>query len=126
MTISKQTWNSYITMLRQINEEAAFKVQDYYLKYYYRRPNPDTKALTDYCYAIVNKYGEASAALSAELYDTIALLEGAVVPAAEVAEIASYGEIAKAVNGTLSVSDNAELVSNAVARWVKWQEPIPR
>ena len=106
-------------MLRQINEEAALKVQDYYLKNYFGKANPDTKALIDYCYAIVNKYGEASAALSAEMYDAVAVLEGVVVPSAEIAEIASYGDVAKTVNGTLKVSENAELISNAVGRWVK-------
>ena len=119
MTISQKTWNKYITMLRQINEEAAGKIQTYYVNHYLNVPNPDTKALIDYCYAIVNKYGEASAALSADMYDAIATLEGVTVPSAEIAEIASYGDIAKTVHGTLNISDNPELISNAVGRWVK-------
>ena len=122
MTISRTTWNKYITMLRDVNDKAAGEVQTYYLNHYYRIANPtseDTKALIDYCYAIVNKYGEASASLSAEMYDTIAMLEGVNVPAAELAEIASYGDVAKSVNGTLLVSNNPELISNAVGRWVK-------
>ena len=122
MTISRQTWNKYITMLRDVNEKAASEVQTYYLNHYYNLPNPtseDAKALVDYCYAIVNKYGEASAALSAEMYDAIAYLEGVSVPSAEIAEIASYGDVAKSVYGTLNVSNNPELISNAVGRWVK-------
>ena len=109
-------------MLRDVNDKAAGEVQTYYLNHYYHIANPtseDTKALIDYCYAIVNKYGEASASLSAEMYDAIALLEGVNVPAAELAEIASYGDVAKSVNGTLLVSNNPELISNAVGRWVK-------
>ena len=122
MTISRITWNKYITMLRDVNDKAAGEVQAYYLNHYYNIANPtseDTKALIDYCYAIVNKYGEASASLSAEMYDVIAMLEGVSVPAAELAEIASYGDVAKSVNGTLLVSNNPELISNAVGRWVK-------
>ena len=109
-------------MLRDVNDKAALEVQAYYLNHYYKLENPtseDTKALVDYCYAIVNKYGEASATLSAEMYDAIALLEGVNVPAAELAEIASYGDVAKSVNGTLKVSTNPELISSAVGRWVK-------
>ena len=109
-------------MLRDVNDKAAGEVQAYYLNHYYNIANPtseDTKALIDYCYAIVNKYGEASASLSAEMYDVIAMLEGVSVPAAELAEIASYGDVAKSVNGTLLVSNNPELISNAVGRWVK-------
>ena len=122
MTISRQTWNKYIKLLSEINNEAAGKIQTYYLNNYLPIENPsyeDTKALIDYCYAIVNKYGEASAALSAEMYDTVAVLEGMTLPAAEVAEIATYGDVAKTVYGTLKASKDAAFISSAVGRWVK-------
>ena len=122
MTISRQTWLKYINLLKDVNEKAALDVASYYRHHYYFIENPtpeDTKALIDYCYAVVNKYGEASSALSAEMYDAISVLEGAKVPAAEVAEIASYGDVAKTVNGTLKAGGNPEMLSNAVGRWVK-------
>lgn len=122
MTISRETWLKYITLLRDVNEKAAMDIQTYYRNHYYRLANPtqeDTKALIDYCYAVVNKYGEASAALSAEMYDTIAILEGKNLPPAEVAEIASYGDVAKSVHGTINAGGNPEMVSSAAARWVK-------
>ena len=77
------------------------------------------KELIDYCYAIVNKYGEASAALSAEMYDATALLEGRYLAPAELAPLAEYGDVAKAVNGTLLQSGNIDEIANAAARWVK-------
>lgn len=105
-----------------MNDKAAAEIQGYYLNHYYNLANPtseDAKKLVDYCYAIVNKYGEASAALSAEMYDAIAVLEGVYVAPAEVAEIADYGEVAKTVYGTLNQSKNPEEVASAAARWVK-------
>ena len=35
------------------------------------------------------------------------------------AEIANYGDVAKAVNGTLLQSNNLDEIANAAARWVK-------
>ena len=39
--------------------------------------------------------------------------------AAEVAEVAEYGEVAKAINGTLKVSQNAAELASAATRFVK-------
>jgi len=76
----------------------------------------DNEKLIRYAYLLVQKYGEASAALSAEMYDAIAILEGVNVPAAVPAYPATYPEVAKAVNGTAT---NEEILSNAVGRLVK-------
>ena len=53
----------------------------------------DVDALIDYGYAVATKYGEASAAIAAEMYDATAALTGASVPAAVPAETATYGEV---------------------------------
>ena len=79
----------------------------------------NTKELLDYAYAIVNKYGEASSALSARMYDTIAEMSGKFLPDAEPAAIGKYGDVAKAINGTLKTSVNPNEIANAAARWVK-------
>lgn len=115
MTISETDWKNYIAKLRKINDTAAAKIQAYIDKY----GVADTKGLIDYAYAIVSKYGEASAALSAQMYDAIAELEGRYLMAAEVAEVAEYGEVAKAINGTLKVSQNAAELASAATRFVK-------
>ena len=57
-------------------------------------------------YAITTKYGEASAALSALMYDTVAELSGAAVPVAQVAQTATVGEVSKAIYGASSFSQS--------------------
>ena len=77
------------------------------------------KELIDYAYGIVQKYGEASAALSAEMYDAVAVLEGRYIAPAEMAELANYGDVAKAIDGTLKTSQNINEIASAATRWVK-------
>ena len=113
MEISKQTWLNYIERLSRLNRTAADKVRAYIGLHGF-----DDENLIGYAYGIATKYGEGSAALAAEMYDLIAQLSGAALEAAEVAETATYGEVAKAINGT-SKTGNAELVSNAIGRLVK-------
>ena len=79
----------------------------------------DTLALIDYAYAVASKYSEGSAALAAEMYDAIAELSGKFYESAELAEIPSYGEVAKTINGTLKQSQNVELVASSIGRLVK-------
>lgn len=72
-----------------------------------------------YAYALATKYGEASAALSALMYDTIADLSGAAVPPAIVAETATIGEVSKCIYGASSFSQNDDYISEIVGRLVK-------
>ena len=115
MEISRNDWNKYIAKLRTINETAAGKIAGYINTH----GLANTKELIDYSYAIVRKYGEASAALSAKMYDLIAELSGQMVAPAEIAELAQYGDVAKAINGTLKTSENAKEIAEAATRWVK-------
>lgn len=79
----------------------------------------DRTQLIDYAYYVSNKYGEASAALSAEMYDAVAELSGARVAAAVPAETASYSEVAKTVNGIIKNTGNEEILAQGVGRLVK-------
>lgn len=127
-TISKSEWNKYVALLRVINDQAANDIVSYMRNHLMIDPTGNAietltdaqrKELLDYAYAIVNKYGEASAALSAEMYDAVAILEGRYLAPAEMAELANYGDVAKAVNGTLLQSRNLEEIAYAATRWVK-------
>lgn len=71
----------------------------------------------DYAYAVATKYGEASAALSCQMYDEIAAAQGVTLPPAEPAPTATYGETAKAVRGTLK--NRRSTVPATTARLVK-------
>jgi hypothetical protein len=74
--------------------------------------------LIDYAFALVTKYGEGAGALASEMYDALAELSGAAVPAAIPAQTATYAETAKAINGTIKTG-NSEIVSAAAGRLVK-------
>lgn len=77
-----------------------------------------TEAIVEYAYALATKYGEASAALAAEMYDATAELAGIDLPAALPAPTATYAEVAQAVVGTANTG-NPKLVADSVSRLVK-------
>lgn len=115
MYISAKDWQTFVRKLSKINQSAADKVREYVAKNGFG----DTGALISYCYQVADYYGTASASLSALMYDTVTELEGVFYPPAELAASPSYGDVAKAVNGTLKVSQNPDEISGAVARLVK-------
>ena len=115
MQISTSDWKRYIDKLRQMSDIAAEKMQ----KWVQLNGFGDTKALIDYAYALVTKYGEGSAELACEMYDAIAELSGVTVPSAIPANTATYGETAKAINGSLIQSESGQLLNQVVSRLVK-------
>lgn len=114
MKISSRVWQAYITKLRRINDKAAGEMA----KWIAANGLDAGDAMIETAYALASKYGAASAAMAAEMYDAAALLSGVTVPAALPAETATMHEVAKAVVGTAK-SRNPELVSGAVGRLVK-------
>lgn len=115
-TISRRTWNKYIGDLRKISDKAAEEA----LKYIERNPieTPEQmRRFVDYCYGLATKYGEAAGSLACEMYDALAELSRVSVPSAVPAPTASYGDVAKAVYGT--ILQNPEITSSAIGRQVK-------
>lgn len=96
MQIAAKTWNEYIARLSQLNRKAGQLMQEYIAK----NGTADAAALIAYASALVTKYGEGSAELACQMYDALAAAEGALVPAAEPAEVAGYSEVARMVNAT--------------------------
>lgn len=130
MKISQTSWRRYIGTLRAINDRAAADVQKWIKTYAIDDEgrivanigdivDADGNSFIDYCYFISQEYGNASAAVSAQMYDALAELEGASVPPAEMANNATYHDVAKTVNGVLKTSHNVEEMSGAVSRLVK-------
>ena len=118
MQLSRSRWNKYIVNLRKINDKAANDV----LSFVKRKGGfeaLDRTQLIDYAYYVSSKYGEASAALSAEMYDAVAQLSRANVPAAIPAETASYSEVAKTVNGIIKNTGNEDILAQGIGRLVK-------
>ena len=114
LVITKKTWDAYISKLSAVNSEAASKMRTYLSTHQWWASEEAKKAAINYAYALTTKYGEAGATLAAEMYD--AVIDGAL--AAVPADVASYGEVAKAVQGTMK-SGNIEMIAGSVERLVK-------
>jgi len=115
MKLSEKDWDAYINKLSKINKTAS----DLIIQYVDTYGLDDVKGLVDYSYKVANIYGNASAALNALMYDTIAELEGIALPMAELADVPTYGDVVKSIYGTLKTSQNAAELGGAVSRLVK-------
>ncbi len=113
MQISTKAWREYISKMSAISQAAADKMQAWVQKNGFG----DTKALLDYANSLVLYYGDAIGELACEMYEKTAAAQGVTIKAAEPAEIPSYGEVAKAINGAKKQGEN--LVPSAVGRQVK-------
>lgn len=112
MQITKAAWNKYIKLLSQIDKRAGVEMA----RYISENGLDDTQKLIDYAIALVNKYGEASATLAAQVYDEMAEMAKANVPAAVPAQVAASSDIAKAINGN---RHSAPVMEQVVSRFVK-------
>ena len=116
MVITRKEWQNYISRLSKINTQAADLMRDAVVRYGFDNMN----VLINYAYGLTTAYGEAAAALSAEMYDAIAELQGRLnLPPAVPAEPQSYGDVAKTVKGIHKTTENAEEYAAAIGRLVK-------
>ena len=113
MQITANAWNEYITRLSRLNQKAGQLMRQYIDTH----GTGDADALITYAAALVTKYGEGSAELACQMYDALAEAANAGVPAAEPAEPAGYGEVARMVNATKN--QNPANLPNGVSRLVK-------
>lgn len=113
MQITANAWNEYITRLSRLNQKAGQLMRQYIDTH----GTENTADLIAYAYGLVTKYGEGSAELACQMYDALAEAANAGVPAAEPAEPADYGEVARMVNATKS--QNPANLPNGVSRLVK-------
>lgn len=117
MYISTKDWKAYIDKLSMLNNEASRLM----IEYVQKNGFGDRNSLIDYAYALVNKYGRGSAALSAAMYDAVAEVSGKFYAPAEIVDDVSVEDVAKTVNGTLKRSKNIDELGGAVSRLVKRQ-----
>ena len=113
MQITANAWNEYITRLSSLNQKAGQLMR----QYIDTNGTESTDDLIAYAYGLVTKYGEGSAELACQMYDALAEAANAGVPAAEPAEPADYGEVARMVNATKN--QNPANLPNGVSRLVK-------
>ena len=113
MQITIRVWTEYITKMSQISQKAADLMQAWVQKNGFS----NDKALLDYAYALSQHYGQAIGALSCQMYEATAAAQGMNIPTAEMAPLPEYGEVAKAVRGTMKQSQMN--VPATLARLVK-------
>ena len=115
-TVSAGAWKRYVDQMSAIDATVGRKMADYIAKHGLENP----KALVDYGFALATKYGEASGALAAEMYDLVMRrARRAGVAAAVPAPTATYHEAAQAIYGALNRSSNAGFIASAVQRLTK-------
>ena len=115
MKISQDAWKSYIDQLSKINNKAAEKVAEFYRAH----PNVEMEELISYAYSVANYYGEAAGELACEMYDAVASTAPRVIPSAESAATATYGEIAQAIQGSMLRTNDPDAIGSVVGRKVK-------
>lgn len=112
--ISWDSWVAYTDKLRRV-DAAAYEEM---LKILAEIGFGDIDAVKRYAYALATKYGEASAALAAEMYDLAAELAGATVPAAIPAATATYAETSAAISKVID-TQNPKLIAQETGKLVK-------
>ena len=112
MQMTAKAWLEYISGMSAIDQKAVNLMQRWIDKH----GTDDRASLIAYADALIQRYGQASGALACEMYEATAAAQGVAVPAAEMAELPSYAEVGKAINGTLKVNQK---VPNTVGRLVK-------
>ena len=115
MTVTQAVWQKYVKALEQINRRAGAAMR----RWIDVHGVEDLHAMTEEAFRLAKAYGEGAAALSAEMYDAVAALEGAVLPPAEVAATATWQEVSDAIYGIAEKSQNASMFTGAVERLVK-------
>lgn len=98
--ITAKAWKNYRDTLAKIDKQALDVMQAYAEKHGFVIDDE----FVAYAYAAVTKYGEASGALAAQMYDELSEYWDAVNAPAEVAETPSYEEVARAMYGTAKTS----------------------
>ena len=110
--IPSKAWLNYVARLAKLEEKAGEKMKQY--AEVHEAASIDD--LTTYAYGLVTKYGEGTAELACEIYDALAEIQGANVPAAEPAELAKLGEVKQMVN---TMGSSIAQLKNGVSRLVK-------
>lgn len=118
MKITEADWKKYREKQTSLSETASSKMLDW-LESKGGYTNVDNSDLISYAYALSTKFGEGAASLAAQMYDDVARVSKVTVPSAEVAETATYGEIAGAINAVTNKITTDSHVASVVGRAVK-------
>lgn len=115
MQISEKDWKKYADTQEKIRKKAAELMRQWI-----EVNGVDNRdAMIQFAYSLIQKYGEAAAAYACRMYDEIADAEHSRVMPSNPAELPTYSDIAKVVNGTLLISLAGLETIRAVERLVK-------
>lgn len=117
-TVSAKSWDRYIKALRKLSDKARDEIEAKILAVGTETPEA-MQEIVRFGYAVATKYGEATGALAAEMYDALAELSGMSLAPAMQANTATYGDVAKAIYGTKLQSSNPSTIANSIGRLVK-------
>lgn len=109
--MTAETWSRYVKLLAQINRQGAAALSEWISK----NGIEDEKALLNETTAIIDHYGKASGALACNMYELTAEAQGVLIQTAEMAELPTDHEIAKAVIGTKKHSTDEKAAANIAA-----------
>lgn len=113
MEIPRKAWQNYISKLSKINKKAAQIMTDWIDANGYG----SIENMIAVANGLTQKYGEASAALACEMYDSIAAASGVAVPPAVPAEVMPEEYVAATVRRTIEKAPTT--IPNVIERIVK-------
>lgn len=116
---SRKSWDRFLKAFDKIDRTVKKKFIERYGRVREDLNEETIRDLVDYAYSLSSKYGEAAAALAAEIYDSAALASGEALAPAEPAAVASYREVNGALRSALEYSLNAEYLGGTVSRLAK-------
>lgn len=114
MNISRKDWDNYTTSQELIRKKASDLMQAWIDK----NGVSDRNSMVKFAKALTDKYGETAGAYACQLFDEIAARAG-INTSAIPADVATYDEVGKAVNGSLKQSGSGKLVPGVVERLTK-------
>lgn len=118
MEITSKQYDKFQTLMSQISDKAKSEMLSW-IQSQGGYQNVQFDDAIEIAYALSTKYGEASASLSALMYDSIADKSGASVPSAEVAPTMSLDEVKKTIYGASTFSQDDEYIAGTVGRMAK-------
>ena len=110
MKIRQNDWKKYISTLQRLNEKAGKEFRKFLLT------DPAIEDIIEYAFVLTSKYGEGAGALAAEMYDSIAEMQGIIVQPAVIAKTATRQEIAKAIKESDSIDQKTNAIKGLVKR----------
>ncbi len=120
MLISQKILSQYAQTIRQLSDAASEQMRLLLSEFDHIEDLTyvERVAVLQTAHALATSYGEGAAAESCRMYDDIAEMSGVYVAPAEMAETATFDEVAKSVNGTRKTG-NVDTCANSVGRLVK-------